>query len=105
MIYNMLASHLTDSTITIIACVVACILTFVLYIKPFKFLPRDKGKVVTTPDGQTVSINIQSGQGHRCRIYICFRVFTDESCLSAIQYRASDLLYSDGSYDDNRFYG
>ena len=60
MFYSLLSSHISDSTITIIAAVVACVATFVLYINPFSFLPRDKGKTVMTPDGKTVSINAQS---------------------------------------------
>ena len=92
MIYNMLASHLTDSTITIIACVVACILTFVLYIKPFKFLPRDKGKVVTTPDGQTVSINIQSAGKVTGAGYIFISVFLLTS-LVFLPYSMEYLIY------------
>ena len=60
MLYNLLSSHLSHSMIMVIASITACIATVLLYIRPFKFLPRDKGKTVLTPDGKTVSINIQS---------------------------------------------
>lgn len=81
MIYGLLSAHLSYSIIVMIACAVACISTFILYIKPFKFLPRDKGKVVTTPDGQTVSINIQSAGKITGAGYIFVSVFLLTSLL------------------------
>ena len=51
---------MSPTAIIILASVVGCIATFLMYIHPAGFLPRDKGKTIETPDGKIVSINAQS---------------------------------------------
>ena len=60
MLYPLLSKVMSPTTIIILASAVGCIATFLFYIHPSAFLPRDKGKTIETPDGKIVSINAQS---------------------------------------------
>ncbi|MCR5226000.1 MAG: hypothetical protein K6E27_02150 [Eubacterium sp.] len=57
MLYNILSSKLGENKIVVLAAVLAFVLTFVLLIKPFGFLPRDGGKFVIDKDGNKVEVN------------------------------------------------
>lgn len=60
MLYSLLSNHMSDTVITIIGAAFACVITFILYIRPAGFLPKDHGKVVTDPNGNVIPINTKS---------------------------------------------
>ena len=60
MLYSLLSSHMSDTMITMIGALAACLITFILYRHPAGFLPKDHGKVVTDPDGNIIPINTKS---------------------------------------------
>ena len=60
MLYGLLSEHFTDTIIVLIGALSALFITFILYIRPFGFLPRDGGKFVTDKDGKRVAINEKS---------------------------------------------
>ena len=60
MLYSLLSSHMSDTVITMIGALAACLITFILYRHPAGFLPKDHGKVVTDPDGNIIPINTKS---------------------------------------------
>lgn len=60
MLNSWLMEKMTAEAAMGIGMAVAFVITFVLMWKPFKFLPKDGGKKVETPDGEIVVINDKS---------------------------------------------
>ena len=57
MLYGLLSKHIADRFVVLIAAGFAFLLTYVLLIRPFGFLPRDGGKFVTDAKGNKVEVN------------------------------------------------
>ena len=57
MLYGLLSKHIADRFVVLIAAGFAFLLTYVLLVRPFGFLPRDGGKFVTDAKGNKVEVN------------------------------------------------
>ena len=57
MLYGLLSKHIADRFVVLIAAGIAFLLTYVLLVRPFGFLPRDGGKFVTDAKGNKVEVN------------------------------------------------
>ena len=60
MLYDVLNGFMPRIWIDVLGAAVTGIIVFLLFIKPFSFLPKDGGKKVETPDGKIVVINDKS---------------------------------------------